>query len=69
MSTPLFLVVIGSVRADRIGADIAQWVAQLGRANAAADFEVVDLRDWPLPMDDEPGIPTFGSYPQPHTLA
>jgi len=32
-------------------------------------FEVVDLAEWPLPMDDEPAIPQTGQYDRDHTLA
>jgi len=60
MST--ILVIIGSTRARRIGPAIAAWVAALGRAALPARFELVDLRDWPLPMDAEPGIPAMGAY-------
>ncbi len=36
---------------------------------AAADFEIVDLKDWPLPMDDEPGVPAAHGYAFAHTQA
>jgi len=32
-------------------------------------FEVVDLKDWPLPMDDEPEVPARGDYLFEHTRA
>ena len=66
---PRFLVIIGSVRPQRIGPDVARWVGDLGRSAVSAGFEVIDLRDWLLPMDDEPAIPAHGDYTQPHTLA
>lgn len=34
-----------------------------------ARFEVVDLKQWPLPMDDEPGIPAIDDYAFEHTRA
>lgn len=64
-----FLVIIGSVRPRRIGPDVARRVAEIGRAATPAAFELVDLRDWPLLMDDEPAIPAQNQYAQPHTLA
>lgn len=67
--TPNILVIIGSTRPHRVGPTIAQWVTVLGRATVSADFEIVDLRDWPLPMDDEPGIPAHGEYVHEHTRA
>jgi NAD(P)H-dependent FMN reductase len=66
---PTILVIMGSTRPRRIGPTIARWVADLGRATVSADFEIIDLRDWSLPMDDEPGIPAHGGYEQEHTLA
>jgi NAD(P)H-dependent FMN reductase len=63
------LVIIGSVRPQRIGMDVAAWVAAIGRESLAAVFELVDLRDWPLPMDAEPGIPAHGQYEHPTTKA
>ncbi|MCB8880663.1 NAD(P)H-dependent oxidoreductase [Acidisoma cellulosilytica] len=62
-------VIIGSTRAARIGPQVAAWVAEIGRRTVPANFDLVDLRDWPLPMDDEPGIPATGAYTQPHTQA
>jgi NAD(P)H-dependent FMN reductase len=59
------LVIVGSVRPNRIGPEIAEWVVEIGRPL----IEIVDLQDWPLPMDDEPGIPAMGVYEQPHTQA
>jgi len=51
---------MGSVRARRICPQIAEWVAEIGRECIASEFELVDLRDWPLAMDDEPHIPAAG---------
>lgn len=69
MANPRFLIIIGSTRRQRIGPDVARWVEQIGMESVSATFEIVDLRDWPLPMDDEPNIPAAGPYSQPHTLA
>ena len=64
------LVIVGSTRARRICPQIAAWVAQVGRETISGLFEVVDLKDWPLPMDDEPGIPAAGmNYAFEHTRA
>ncbi|TXH83869.1 MAG: NADPH-dependent oxidoreductase [Rhizobium sp.] len=56
------LVVIGSVRPNRICPTVAEWVTSIGRRILPAEFEIVDLRDWPLPMDGEPCIPATGDY-------
>ena len=54
------LVVGVSVRARRISPSVAAWVAEVGRFAIPHTFELVDLKDWPLPMDEEPGIPAAG---------
>ena len=65
------LLIMGSTRAGRICPKITQWVAQIGRDCTDLDYEVVDLTDWPLPMNDEPVIPAKGMhfYAQAHTRA
>ncbi|PZT96888.1 MAG: NAD(FAD)-dependent dehydrogenase [Brevundimonas sp.] len=56
------LVVAGSVRPRRRCITIAEWIADLGRPIVDAAVEVVDLKDWPLPLDAEPGVPAKGGY-------
>ena len=63
------LVIAGSVRERRLCLQIAEWVAGIGRQAIGGGMEVVDLRDWRLPMDDEPGVPAMGGYAQDHTRA
>ena len=68
-TSPLVLVILGSIREGRICPKIGAWVADIGRETTGAVFEIVDLRDWPLPMDDEPAIPATGVYRGDHTRA
>lgn len=63
------LVVMGSTRAGRICPKIAAWVQQAGAEATPLSYELVDLADWHLPVDDEPAIPALGSYDQAHTRA
>ena len=58
-------IVIGSVRHGRIGPQIAQWV----KDHIDDDFscEIIDLKEWHLPMDDEPYLPADGIYIHEHT--
>lgn len=67
--TPNILVIIGSTRPHRICPRIADWVAEIGRETVVGRFEIVDLKDWPLPIDDEPEIPAKGDYRFEHTRA
>ena len=63
------LLIMGSTRASRICPRITAWVAAIGRSCNDFDYEVIDLSQWSLPMDDEPGIPAGGHYEQAHTRA
>jgi NAD(P)H-dependent FMN reductase len=67
--TPKVLVIVASTRAKRICPQIAAWVAEVGGQCVRASFELVDLKDWPLPMDDEPDVPARGGYVFDHTHA
>lgn len=62
-------LIMGSTRAGRICPLVTEWIATIGRDHTDFAYEIVDLADWPLPMDDEPGIPALGHYSQPHTRA
>ena len=53
-------IIIGSVRAIRICDQIVSWVMNLLADLPGFTFELVDLRDWPLPMDAEPSQPKHG---------
>lgn len=64
------LVILGSIRAKRICPDIAAWIADTGRHQLPQiDFQLVDIKDWPLPMDDEPHLPMTGQYKAESTKA
>jgi NAD(P)H-dependent FMN reductase len=68
-SSKSVLVIMGSIRAGRACPMIAEWIAQIGRARTPFEYEVIDLANWTLPMDDEPAVPATGRYSQPHTRA
>jgi NAD(P)H-dependent FMN reductase len=64
---PTILVIMGSVRAGRRCPQIAQWVAAIAESLDQFDCEIIDLKDWNLPPDDEAQIPAKGIYSQEHT--
>ena len=66
---PTVLVVLGSTRAGRLCRKIALWVVAVAEASNDLNYELADLIDWHLPMNDEPGIPALGHYQQAHTRA
>jgi NAD(P)H-dependent FMN reductase len=43
-------IIIGSTREGRNADAIVRWVKPLAEANGSFDLELLDLRDWPLPM-------------------
>lgn len=62
-------IVIGSVRPRRIGEQIGAWLKPITARFSAFSFEIVDLKDWHLPLDDEPEQPSKGGYVNEHTKA
>jgi NAD(P)H-dependent FMN reductase len=57
-------VIIGSTRPTRAADRIAPWVIDRASAHPAFDVEVLDLRDWPLPMFAE-HLGTIGDFNDP----
>ncbi len=43
-------IVVGSTRPTRAADLVVPWVTQRAAAHSAFDVELIDLRDWPLPM-------------------
>jgi NAD(P)H-dependent FMN reductase len=60
-------IILGSTRPNRIGEAVAKWVYGLAATRDDADYELVDVRDFDLPLLDEPIPPSQGKYTQPHT--
>jgi NAD(P)H-dependent FMN reductase len=60
---------LGSTRPGRIGEAVAQWVYKIAQRRTDTDtrFELVDIKDFNLPLLDEPIPPSLGQYTQPHT--
>jgi NAD(P)H-dependent FMN reductase len=57
---PKIGIVIGSTRPSRFGDKPAAWIHGIASKRADLDSEVIDLRDYPLPLFDEPGSPAWG---------
>lgn len=60
-------VILGSTRPQRVGESVAQWVYEVARQRNDARFELVDIRDYNLPLLDEPIPPSQGQYSKEHT--
>jgi NAD(P)H-dependent FMN reductase len=60
-------IILGSTRPNRNGEQVAKWVYDIASRRGDAEFELVDLRDYPLPHLDEPVPPAMGQYQNEHT--
>jgi NAD(P)H-dependent FMN reductase len=60
-------VIAGSTRPGRIGKAVADWTVQYAKQRTDADFELVDLESFNLPLLDEPVPPSMGQYSKEHT--
>jgi NAD(P)H-dependent FMN reductase len=62
-------IIIGSTRPGRKAEAVARWVHGIAAKRTDAQFELVDIKDFNLPLLDEPVPPAMGQYSQPHTKA
>ena len=60
-------VVVGSTRPGRKAEAVAKWVHSIAVNRKDAEFELVDIQDFNLPLLDEPVPPSRGQYSKPHT--
>ena len=62
-------IIIGSTRPGRKAEVVAKWAYDIARKRKDAEFELVDIADFNLPLLDEPMPPSFGQYSHDHTRA
>ena len=60
-------IIVGSTRPGRKADAVAKWVHALAAARGDAEYEIVDIADFNLPLLDEPIPPSMGKYSKPHT--
>ena len=60
-------IILGSTRPNRLSEQVASWVYENATQRGDAEFELIDLRDFPLPHLDEPLPPSLGQYQGDHT--
>lgn len=62
-------IIIGSTRPQRNGEAVGKWVFENARGRSDAEFELIDLKDYNLPLLDEPVPPAGagGNYTKEHT--
>ncbi|WP_042382163.1 NAD(P)H-dependent oxidoreductase [Streptacidiphilus melanogenes] len=64
-------IILASVRDGRRGEQVARWVAEAAAHRTDAEFELIDLRDHPLPHleTEKPALLTRGAYEDERTSA
>ena len=60
-------IIVGSTRPGRKAAGVAKWAYEIARQRSDAEFEIVDIKDFNLPLLDEPNSPLFAQYTHEHT--
>ena len=60
-------IIVGSTRPGRKGEAVAKWAYEIARKRTDAEFALLDLATFNLPLLDEPLPATSGSYSHPHT--
>ncbi len=61
-------IIVGATRTGRHADKFAEWTLKLAEENKqkyGVEFEVVDLKDYPLPFYDDPGSPAYGVIENP----
>ncbi len=62
-------IIVGSTRPGRKAEAVAQWIHGIAAARHDAQFEIVDIQEFNLPLLDEPVPPAMGQYSHEHTKA
>jgi NAD(P)H-dependent FMN reductase len=60
-------IIVGSTRPGRKGPAVAQWVHGIASQRSDAEYELVDIADFNLPLLDEPAPPAMGPATKEHT--
>jgi NAD(P)H-dependent FMN reductase len=60
-------IILGSTRPGRNGEAVIQWVNEIAKKRTDASFELIDIKDYNLPLLDEPIPPSMGQYTKEHT--
>jgi NAD(P)H-dependent FMN reductase len=68
MSKPRIAIVISSTREGRFGDRVANWVNEIGQRRTDLDFEIVDLRGFPVPFFNAPVSPRFAPVTDPQAI-
>ena len=60
-------IIIGSTRPGRNAEAVSRWIYEIAKSRNDAVYELVDIKDYNLPLLDEPFPPSMGQYSNQHT--
>src|SRR5829696_1231601 len=60
-------IILGSTRPGRNGEAVARWVYEIAQRRKDAEYQLIDIRQFNLPLLDEPVPPSMGRYSKDHT--
>jgi len=60
-------IIVGSTRPGRNGTAVAEWVHAYAKTRTDAEYELVDIEQFNLPLLDEPVPASMGMYSKDHT--
>jgi NAD(P)H-dependent FMN reductase len=71
MNNPMLklAIIIGSTRPGHNGEAVGKWIHEIAKKRNDVDFELVDVKNFNLPLLDEPVPPSMGQYSKEHTKA
>ena len=59
MSKPKLAIIIGSIRPNRFADHPAQWINEIAALHGNFEVELIDLKDYPLPLFAEAASPLY----------
>ncbi len=59
MNSPKLAIVIGSIRPNRFADHAAQWISEIARQRPDFEIELIDLKEYPMPLFAEEASPAF----------
>ena len=64
-------IIVGSIREGRRGLKVGKWVDEIAQKRGDADYELIDLKEFNVPLLTDPGLPAManGKYPTPEVQA
>ena len=62
-------IIIGSTRPGRLGVQVGRWVYDEASKRNDAQYDLIDVADYNLPLLDEKNPPAAGKYEKDHTKA